>query len=175
VSFIQKILEENRLCHRKRKYVRIQDIIQKNAIIINLEAPDKSGLLIQMAKYLASLYDLKNNEQVVQKILDREAEMSTGIGFGIAIPHARIEGVDRVYMIAARSIKGIEFDAIDEQPVHLVFMMISPANASNQYTQILSSLSRIMSYEDIRKSLMETETPEDFLNIISRGEDKYVE
>jgi fructose-specific phosphotransferase system IIA component len=155
--------------------VRIQDIIQKNAIIINLEAPDKSGLLIQMAKYLASLYDLKNNEQVVQKILDREAEMSTGIGFGIAIPHARIEGVDRVYMIAARSVKGIEFDAIDEQPVHLVFMMISPANASNQYTQILSSLSRIMSYEDIRKSLMETETPEEFLNIISRGEDKYVE
>jgi PTS system fructose-specific IIC component len=155
--------------------VRIQDIIQKNAIIINLEAPDKSGLLIQMAKYLASLYDLKNNEQVVQKILDREAEMSTGIGFGIAIPHARIEGVDSVYMIAARSIKGIEFDAIDEQPVHLVFMMISPANASNQYTQILSSLSRIMSYEDIRKSLMETETPEEFLNIISRGEDKYVE
>lgn len=155
--------------------MRIQDIIQKNAIIINLEAPDKSGLLIQMAKYLASLYDLKNNEQVVQKILDREAEMSTGIGFGIAIPHARIEGVDRVYMIAARSVKGIEFDAIDEQPVHLVFMMISPANASNQYTQILSSLSRIMSYEDIRKSLMETETPEEFLNIISRGEDKYVE
>lgn len=155
--------------------MRIQDIIQKNAIIINLEAPDKSGLLIQMAKYLASLYDLKNNEQVVQKILDREAEMSTGIGFGIAIPHARIEGVDSVYMIAARSIKGIEFDAIDEQPVHLVFMMISPANASNQYTQILSSLSRIMSYEDIRKSLMETETPEEFLNIISRGEDKYVE
>jgi mannitol/fructose-specific phosphotransferase system IIA component (Ntr-type) len=155
--------------------VRIQDIIQKNAIIINLEAPDKSGLLIQMAKYLASLYDLKNNEQVVQKILDREAEMSTGIGFGIAIPHARIEGVDSVYMIAARSIKGIEFDAIDEQPVHLVFMMISPANASNQYTQILSSLSRIMSYEDIRKSLLETETPEEFLNIISRGEDKYVE
>jgi mannitol/fructose-specific phosphotransferase system IIA component (Ntr-type) len=78
-------------------------------------------------------------------------------------------------MIAARSVKGIEFDAIDEQPVHLVFMMISPANASNQYTQILSSLSRIMSYEDIRKSLMETETPEEFLNIISRGEDKYVE
>ena len=155
--------------------MRIQDILQKNAIISNLDASDKTELLTQMAKYLASLYDLKNQALVVQKILDREAEMSTGIGFGIAIPHARIESIDRVYMVAARLKKGIEFDAIDEQPVHLVFMMISPANTSSQYTQILSSLSRIMSYEDIRQSLIETEDPETFLSIILRGEDKYVE
>ena len=155
--------------------MRIQDILQKNAIIINLEASKKTELLIQMAQYLASLYDLKDKAMVVQKIMDREAEMSTGIGFGIAIPHARMEGIDRVYMIAARIIKGIEFDAIDEQPVHLIFMMISPANASGPYTQILSSLSRIMSYEEIRQSLIEAETPESFLNVIARGEDKYVD
>jgi PTS system fructose-specific IIC component len=155
--------------------VRIQDILQKNAIILNLEASGKINLLIQMAQYLASLYDLKDKDMVVQKILDREAEMSTGIGFGIAIPHARVEGIDRVYMVAARLIKGIEFNAIDEQPVHLIFMMLSPANATSPYTQILSSLSRIMSYEEIRQSLIETDSPESFLNVISRGEDKYVE
>jgi len=155
--------------------VRIQDILQKNAIIINLEAADKTELLTQMAKYLSSLYDLANPALIIQKIIDREAEMSTGIGFGIAIPHARIEGIDRVFMIAARSVKGIEFDAIDEQPVHLIFMMLSPANASNQYTQILSSLSRIMSYEDVRQSLITTDVAEDFLTIIARGEDKYVQ
>jgi nitrogen PTS system EIIA component len=155
--------------------VRIQDILQKNSIIINLEASKKTELLIQMAQYLASLNDLKDKAMVVQKIMDREAEMSTGIGFGIAIPHAKIEGIDRVYMIAARIVKGIEFDAIDEQPVHLVFMMLSPVNASTPYTRILSSLSRIMSYEEIRKSLLETETPEAFLNVMTRGEDKYVD
>ena len=155
--------------------MRIQDILQKNAVIINLEAPNKTELLTQMAKYLASLYDLKDQALVVQKILDREAEMSTGIGYGIAIPHARIDGIDRVYMIAARSVKGIEFDAIDEQPVHLVFMMLSPSNASSQYTQILSSLSRIMSYEEVRKGLIETDDPEKFLSVIAHGEDKYVE
>ena len=155
--------------------VRIQDILQKNAIIINLEASNKTELLTQMAKFLTSLYDIPNIPLVIQKIIDREAEMSTGIGFGIAIPHARIEGIEKVYMVAARSVKGIEFDAIDEQPVHLVFMMLSPANATNQYTQILSSLSRIMSYEDIRQSLIATETAEDYLTIIARGEDKYVE
>jgi len=155
--------------------VRIQDILQKNAIILNLEASDKTNLLIQMAQYLASLYDLKDKDMVVQKILDREAEMSTGIGFGIAIPHARIEGVESVFMLAARLGKGIEFNAIDEQPVHLIFMMLSPPNATSPYTQVLSSLSRIMSYEEIRKSLIETDSPESFLSVISRGEDKYVE
>ncbi len=155
--------------------MRIQDILSKNAIIMNLDASNKIELLTQMAKYLSSLYDLKDQDRVVQKILDREAEMSTGIGFGIAIPHGRIEGIDRVYIIAARSVKGIEFDAIDEQPVHLIFMMLTPVNTSNPYTQILSSLSRIMSYEEIRQSLIKTDDPETFIGIIARGEDKYVE
>ena len=155
--------------------MRIQDILQKNAIILNLEAVNKTELLKQMAQYLASLYDLKDKAIIVQKILDREAEMSTGIGFGIAIPHARVEGIDRVFMIAGRLFKGIEFNAIDEQPVHLVFMMLSPANTTNPYTQILSALSRIMSYEEIRQSLIQTDSPESFLNVIARGEDKYVE
>ena len=155
--------------------MRIQDILQKNAIILNFEAVNKTELLTQMAQYLASLYDLKDKPVIVQRILDREAEMSTGIGFGIAIPHARIEGIDRVFMIAARLSKGIEFNAIDEQPVHLIFMMLSPAHTTNPYTQILSALSRIMSYEEIRQSLIQTDSAESFLAVIARGEDKYVE
>ena len=155
--------------------MRIQDILQKNAIILNLEAVNKTQLLTQMAQYIASLHDLKDKPLIVHKILDREAEMSTGIGFGIAIPHARIEGIDSVFMIAARLSKGIEFNAIDEQPVHLIFMMLSPANTTNPYTQILSALSRIMSYEEIRQSLIQSDSAESFLSIIARGEDKYVE
>jgi fructose-specific phosphotransferase system IIA component len=155
--------------------VKIQDILQKNGIITNLEATDKTEVLTLMAKYLASHHDIKDPDLIVRKILDREAEMSTGIGFGIAIPHARVEGIDRVYMIAGRSVKDIDFNAIDEQPVHLIFMMLSPTNASSQYTRILSSLSRVMSYEEIRNSLIESESAEDFLETIARGEDKYVE
>ncbi len=155
--------------------MKIQDILQKNGILTNLESTDKPEILTQMAKYLATLYDIKDQDHIVRKILDRETEMSTGIGLGIAIPHARVEGVDKVYMVAGRSVKGIEFNAIDEQPVHLLFMMLSPANASSQYTNILSSLSRIMSYEEIRNSLIESDDAEKFLGILSAGENKYVE
>jgi nitrogen PTS system EIIA component len=155
--------------------VKIQDVLQKNGIITNLEPTGKTELLTQMARYLASLYDLKDQELIIRKILDREAEMSTGIGYGIAIPHARIEGVDRVYMIAGRSVKGIDFNAIDEQPVYLIFLMLSPVSASAQHTQLLSSLSRMMSYEELRNSLLETDDQQQFLDTIIRGENKYVE
>ena len=155
--------------------MKIRDLLQKNSILIGLESTDKKEILSQMAHYMASIYNLSDGAVITRNILDREADMSTGIGFGIAIPHARVDSVGRVYMIAARLINGIDFNAIDEQPVHLIFMIISPANASAEHTQILSALSRIMSYENMRKKLLTAETAEQFLELIINGEDKYVE
>lgn len=155
--------------------MKIQDILQKKSILIDLNSTDKLEILTQMAGFMSSLYGLPNGESISQKIIEREGDMSTGIGYGIAIPHARITGIDRLYMVAGRSVQGIEFNAIDEQPVHLLFMMISPTNTSTDHTQILSSLSRIMSYEDVRRKLLASDTPEAFLDIIIKSEDKYVE
>ena len=155
--------------------MKIRDLLSNNSILIDLQETDKSVILSQMADYLCSLYNLPEKQLITRKILDRESEMSTGIGFGIAIPHARIQQVDRLYMIAARSVKGIDFSAIDEQLVNLIFMMISPANTTTEHTQILSSLSRIMSYEDMRKKLIAAPTAAQFLDLIVKGEDKYVE
>jgi mannitol/fructose-specific phosphotransferase system IIA component (Ntr-type) len=155
--------------------VKIRDLLQKNSILIGLESPDKNEVLSQMASYMASIYNLPEAATISRKVLEREQEMSTGIGFGIAIPHARVDNVDRLYMIAGQSVKGIDFNSIDEQPVFLIFMIISPTNASAEHTQILSSLSRIMSYENMRKKLMTAKSAEQFLDLLVKGEDKYVE
>ncbi len=155
--------------------MKVQDLLQKNAILIDLNSIDKREVLTQMARFMASLYGLQDGDGISQKILERESDMSTGIGYGIAIPHARISGIDRLYMVAARHKNGIEFNAIDEQPVHLLFMMISPMNTSAEHTQILSSLSRIMSYEDVRKKLLNVNTAEQFLDVIIKSENKYIE
>jgi PTS system fructose-specific IIC component len=155
--------------------VKIQQLLQKNGILVDLKSTSKADTLTQMGNYLASLYDLKQQDEIVRKISERESEMSTGIGFGIAIPHARISGIDRLYIIAARIPEGIEFNAIDEQPVFLVFMMVSPTGTSADHTRILSSLSRIMSYEEIRRKLLEADSAESFLEILTQGEDKYVQ
>lgn len=155
--------------------MKIRDLLQKNSILIDLQGTDKSELIAQMARYLASINNLPDADAIARKILEREADMSTGIGLGIAIPHARVDKTDRVYMVAARSVKGIDFAAIDEQPVYLIFMIISPVSTSAQHTQVLSALSRIMSYEDMRKKLIAADRPEQFLDLIVKGEDKYVE
>jgi PTS system fructose-specific IIC component len=155
--------------------VKIRDLLNKDSIIIDLQARDKNDTIVQMAGFLASINNLQDHDLIFRKILEREAEMSTGIGLGIAIPHARVETVDRVYMAAARSVKGIDFTAIDGQPVYLIFMIVSPVHASSDHMQVLSSLSRIMAYEDIRKKLRTVKKQEQFLDLLVKGENKYVE
>ncbi len=155
--------------------MKLQELLTKSSIIIDLPEISKNEFLSQMAHFMISLNGLSGADEVAAKILDRESEMSTGIGYGIAIPHARISGIDRLYMVAARSAQGLEFNAIDEQPVHLVFMMISPANTSIEHTQILSSLSRIMSYEEVRTKLLKAEDSDQFLDVITKSENKYIE
>lgn len=155
--------------------MKVQDLLQKSAILVDIKSADKSEVLTEMAGFMASLYGLQSGEQIAHKILEREVDMSTGIGYGIAIPHARMNNIDRLYMVAGRSVEGIEFNAIDEQPVHLLFMMISPTNTSTEHTQILSSLSRIMSYEDVREKLLASDTPESFVDILVKSENKYIE
>lgn len=155
--------------------MKLQDLLKKNSILIDLKGNNKTEILTQTAHFLVSLNGLSDAHTITRKILERENEMSTGIGYGIAIPHARVSGIDTLYMVATRSKEGIEFNAIDEQPVFLIFMMISPANTSVEHTHILSSLSRIMSYEEVRSKLLTIETSEQFIDVIIKSENKYVE
>lgn len=159
--------------NKKDLPLKIQDILFRNSIIIDLKTVKKTDVLMQMGKFLASIHTIKEPDTLVQKILEREASVSTGIGFGIAIPHTRTDLVDRVCMAAARCVKGIEFDSLDEQPVHLIFMLASPPDKSDDLRNLLSSLSKIMSFEDMRIKLMAATDPETFLNLMIEGENKY--
>ncbi|MBN1309095.1 MAG: PTS sugar transporter subunit IIA [Chitinispirillaceae bacterium] len=155
--------------------MKIQDLLQKNAILPDIAQTNKNEVLQLMATFMATLYGLPEGEDIALKIIERETDMSTGIGYGIAIPHARIPGIDRLYLVVGRSFEGIEFKAIDELPVHLLFMMLSPKNTSAEHTQILSTLSRIMSYEEVRTKLLEVKNAEGMLEVIIKSENKYAD
>ena len=146
--------------------MEFRDLLHKDGILINLQGSDKNETLTQMAQYMASIYNLPDADFITRKILEREIVQSTGIGFGIAIPHARIDTIDRIYMIAARSVIGVNFYAIDKQPVRLLFMMISPSTSA-EHNDILSSLSRAMSDEDIRTKLHSASTSEEFRDLLN--------
>lgn len=155
--------------------MKIQDILQKKDIIIDLDPSDKDQLLSRMARFLASVHDLNDADRIEREIFERESAMSTGIGFGVAIPHARLESIDSVHLVVARCADGVEFEAIDDLPVHLIFMMVSPRNTSSAHTQVLSAISRIMQNKDVRERLLTAHDADGFLNLIIEGENRYVD
>lgn len=154
--------------------IRIADLIRQDSIIIDLRIADKLEALYAVVRFSCSVNGLDCVDEAVGKIMEREEDFSTGIGYGIAIPHARIDDIDRLYMVAARSVEGIEFDSIDGIAVKLIFMLFSPAGSPDEHTEVLSTLSRILSYEEVRRSLSQAVTPEEFRGVLSEAEEKYV-
>lgn len=155
--------------------LRVQELIPQERVLLGLEQTEKLEALGVVARFLTAVNGLPDAGAVIDKVVEREMEMSTGIGYGIAIPHARLHGITRLYMAAARPLEGIEFDSLDGEPVNLIFMMASPANSSTDHIQVLSALSQIMSYEDVRKKLLAAETPEAFAGVLAHAENKYIE
>jgi mannitol/fructose-specific phosphotransferase system IIA component (Ntr-type) len=155
--------------------IKIRELVKENCVITDLKTADKLDAIRSMARFVCSIGGFDRSEEVAGKVLEREEEMSTGIGFGIAIPHARLSGIDRLYMAAARSAEGIEFDSLDGLAVNLIFMLVSPENIPTAHTEALSALSRMLSYEDVRRGLLSAGTAGEFADILANAEVKYVE
>jgi mannitol/fructose-specific phosphotransferase system IIA component (Ntr-type) len=153
---------------------RISKYLDKNCVMSGMATPDKDTLLTEMVSFMASYYSLKNSALITDKIFERESDMSTGIGYGIAIPHARIHGIDRIYMVVAQSVCGIDFQAIDDAAVFIIFMLISPNNTAGAHTQVLSSISRIVSNGDVRDTLKNAKNADTFYDAIVAAEDAHL-
>ena len=147
--------------------MEISDLLDENSILIDLHGSNKNDILAQMVRFMAARHGLPNADLITRKINEREVLASTGIGFGIAIPHARVDTVDRIRLVAARSSTGVDFDAIDGLPVRIIFMMISPST-STEHTAVLSSLSHAVSDEDTRSNLCSASTPKEFLELLTK-------
>jgi mannitol/fructose-specific phosphotransferase system IIA component (Ntr-type) len=152
--------------------IRIRDLIRRDSIIADLKAADKFEALRVVARFICSVNGLDCAEAAISNIAEREGEMSTGIGCGIAIPHARLGGIDRLYMAAARSAEGIEFDSIDGFAVNLLFMLFSPASSPDAHTEALSSLSNMLSDAEVRRGLSRAATADEFWDILARAGDE---
>ena len=98
---------------------------------------------------------ISNVEETVAVILEREKLGSTGIGEGIAIPHGKMKGIDRILCAFGRSKEGVDFDAVDGKPVHIIFLLLAPEDSAGLHIQMLSRISRILRDPSFRKHLTE--------------------
>lgn len=136
----------------------------------DLKAQTKDEILEEIVEQFVDVKYLKNKDIVLEMLNQRELLGSTGIGKGIAIPHGRTTSASDIMIAFARSTEGIEYDAIDGKPVHLIFMIIAPPqDENNMYLPILGKMVEILSKSKVRNKLMSTETYSEFIEIISKG------
>lgn len=157
---------ENARIHRREPptqgdIVRICDILQKPLILAHLQGSDKEAVLREMTDHLRTQSQMLtvSPEQVLQALLTREQLGSTGVGEGVAIPHAKIPGLSMLMASFGRVPQGVSFDAIDYQPVKLIFMLLVPENSAGVHLKALARISRLLKNASFRARLLETSDP----------------
>jgi nitrogen PTS system EIIA component len=123
--------------------MEIADILQPNGVIANLRAANKRQALQELAKRAAQLTG-RHERAIFEVLLERERLGTTGIGHGTAIPHGRMPDLPQIYALFARLEKPIDFEAIDNQPVDLIFLLLTPANSGADHLKALARISRLL-------------------------------
>ncbi len=141
--------------------MKINDVLKKELMIMDLKAQTKEAVIDEMIKRLVDEGVVSDFDTFKEGIMAREAQTSTGLGDGIAMPHSKNKSVAEPAVLFAKSTHGVEYDALDGQPVEIFFMIAAPEGGNNLHLEVLASLSRRLVNEDVVQALKTTRTPED--------------
>lgn len=148
----------------------ISELLQENFIDLDLDVSSKSEAIAKLSNLLYSSGKVSDHQNFVKAVMEREKLGSTAIGAGIAIPHARANTVNEVSIAFARSNKGIDFNSVDGDPVHLIFLLAAPIESGSLYLKLLARISRLLRYQDLIEDLKKAQTKEEIVRIISAKE-----
>ena len=150
--------------------MKIEDLLSPDLMIKDLKATTQEEAIKEMANLEVKQGVVNNEEEFIKSIWAREKESTTGIGEGIAMPHARNKYINRAAVLFSKSPKGIDYKALDGQPVHLFFMITAPAGADNTHLQALAKLSSLLINPDVVNALKAATTPEEVIDIFKKAE-----
>ncbi len=150
--------------------MQIKEFLDKKAIKAKLKSQTKEEVLKELVSLLEKTNQITDRKEFLKVIQEREELGSTGIGYNIAIPHARSSAIKSLVGAFGISKEGIDFDALDKEPVHLFFLLGAPQNASGNYLKALAIVSRFLRRKRARQDLMKAETSEGIEKIIEREE-----
>lgn len=148
--------------------MKIIELLTKDTISLSINSTEKMDAIEELVSVLDSANKLNDRAEFKKAILKREEQSTTGIGEGIAIPHAKTKAVKQAAIAFGRSSNGVNYDSLDGQPSHLFFMIAAPEGANNTHLEALSRLSTILLKQEVRQLLLEANSEDDILNIINR-------
>ncbi|MEO0107820.1 MAG: PTS sugar transporter subunit IIA [candidate division WOR-3 bacterium] len=153
--------------------MRLSRFLRPELIEPDLAPTEKEAALdslVRLALSCPSVECTSEAASVLSALQEREAVTSTGIGNGVAIPHAKVEGLKKMVLVLARSKSGVSFQALDEAPVHLIFMVIAPPEAVSDYLRLLAAISAFVKSERNRNALLSAQTREEMLQAVKAAE-----
>ena len=150
--------------------MKINDILLKELMIMDLQATTKEGVIDEMIAGLSTNGIINDAAVYKEGIMKRESQTSTGLGDGIAMPHAKNKAVIKPAVVFAKSAAGVDYASLDGQPAHLFFMIAAPEGANNVHLEVLASLSRLLINPDFTASLKKAKTPEEVQGLFAAAE-----
>ncbi|CAM2974812.1 fructose PTS transporter subunit IIA [Paenibacillus sediminis] len=150
--------------------MNIHELLNHGTIMLPLDVDTREDAIRQMAASLERSGSITHLDAYIEAVLRREQQSSTGIGFGVAIPHGKSAGVSKASLAFARFNKSIDWDSLDGSPATMAFMIAVPeANVGNEHLQILVALSRKLIHEDFRQQLTDAQTPDEIIEILAKN------
>ena len=152
--------------------MKILDFLSQERIIPNMKSRDKKGVIDELAQAVADTTSADNAE-IAKVLLEREQLGSTGIGDGIAIPHGRLNSIDSIVMGFGSSEQGIEYDAIDNNPVHIFFLLLTPENSTGGHLRVLAQISKLLKNKQFKTNLSNAKSIQEVLEIIQEADENF--
>lgn len=154
--------------------MRIHDLLDDESILPQLQVSSKKEAIQKLIEVLSIEVDGNAKASCIKAVLERESIMSTGVGKGLAIPHGKARGLDKTYAAFAKLNPPIEYDAIDGEPVHLVFLLVGPESQNSVHIKMLSRISRLLNSASFRERLFECKTREEIREAFRIEEEQFI-
>ena len=149
--------------------MKLASLLTPDQIVLDMRTEEHMDAILELVDHLVEVERLSPSlrEEVVESLRAREEQVSTGIGYGVAIPHAFSEKLDQVVTVFGRSAKGIDFEALDHCPVHFVVLFLVPKKDYHMHLQTLAAIAKMFTNCEIRKQLAAAECRTEILNILA--------
>ncbi|MDR2160332.1 MAG: PTS sugar transporter subunit IIA [Treponema sp.] len=149
----------------------LREVFPPELIKVDLEAEDKEEAFEELVDHFCQVQGSNAREEILEALREREAKMSTGIHKGIAIPHGKTNAVENVYGVLGISRRGIDYDALDGEPVYLLFMVLAPQKDSEKHLRILKRMAELLENPQFYMDLVSQKDPQSAHGIIRKYED----
>ena len=148
--------------------MKMSDFLDPRAVVSDLKATNKKEVLEELCTALVSLHPNLDRDGMVGILLDRERLGSTGVGEGVAIPHGKMGDLGGLIACFGRSACGVAFEAVDDQPVTLFFLLFAPENSAGVHLKALAKISRLLKRPSVREELLRAGSKDDVYAILTR-------